>query len=128
MIVAIYDASDKSTAGDISDYLASTLQDPIARVDGVGSIQIFGGSYAMRIWLDPQKLYSYGLMPSDVENAVAAQNIQVSAGKIGAQPAPADQQLNATVTAQSKLKTADEFKQIIVKNDPTGALVHLSDG
>jgi multidrug efflux pump len=127
MIVGIYDKTDRATGFDIADYLVSTLQDPIARVDGVGSIQIFGGSYAMRIWLDPQKLFSLGLMPSDIEAAVAAQNIQVSAGKIGAQPAPADQQLNATVTAQSKLKTADEFKNIIVKNDPSGAIVHLSD-
>jgi multidrug efflux pump len=126
-IVGIYDKTDKATGFDIADYLVSTLQDPIARVDGVGAIQIFGGSYAMRIWLDPQKLFSFGLMPTDIENAVAAQNIQVSAGKIGAQPAPADQQLNATVTAQSKLKTADEFKNIIVKNDPSGAIVHLSD-
>ncbi|MEO8551043.1 MAG: efflux RND transporter permease subunit [Kofleriaceae bacterium] len=126
-IVGIYDESDKATDFDIADYLVSTLQDPIARVNGVGAIQIFGGAYAMRVWLDPQKLFSYNLMPSDIEGAIAAQNIQVSAGKIGQQPAPANQQLNATVTAQSKLKTADEFKQIIVKNDPSGAIVRLSD-
>src|SRR5580698_5296366 len=105
MIVGIYDASDKSTQGDIADYLNSTLSDPIARVDGVGTIEIFGASYAMRIWLDPTKLLSYGLMPSDVEAAILAQNVQVSAGKIGEQPAPPGQQLNATVTAQSKLRT-----------------------
>ncbi len=80
----------------------------------------------MRIWLDPQKLFAYGLMPSDIEAAVSAQNVQVSAGKIGAQPAPPDQQLNATVTAQSKLRTAAEFEQIIVKHDPSGARVRLS--
>jgi multidrug efflux pump len=127
MIVAIYDSTDKSSAGDISDYLTSTMQDPIARVDGVGSIEIFGAPYAMRIWLDPAKLLSYSLMPSDIEAAIAAQNVQVSAGKIGQQPAPADQQLNATVTAQSKLKTADEFKQIIIKYEASGATVRLSD-
>ncbi|MFT3699256.1 MAG: efflux RND transporter permease subunit [Kofleriaceae bacterium] len=126
-IVAIYDESDKATEFDIADYLVSTLQDPIARLDGVGAVQIFGGQYAMRIWVDPQKLLSYNLMPTDVMNAVQAQNVQVSAGKIGAQPAPANQQLNATVTAQSKLKTVAEFNQIIVKSDPNGALVHLSD-
>src|SRR5262249_48179058 len=127
MIVAIYDDSDKSTENDISDYLSSTLRDPIARVNGVGSIEVFGGSYAMRIWLDPTKLYAYSLMPSDIEGAIAAQNVQVSAGKIGQQPAPADQQLNATVTAQSKLHTADEFRNIIVKYDAAGAIVRLGD-
>jgi multidrug efflux pump len=126
-IVAIYDRSDKSTAGDISDYLASTMQDPIARVDGVGSLQVFGASYAMRIWLDPAKLLSFSLMPSDIEGAIAAQNVQVSAGKIGQQPAPADQQLNATVTAQSKLHTVGQFRDIIVKYDASGATVRLGD-
>jgi multidrug efflux pump len=127
MIVGIYDSTDKATQGDIADYLASTLQDPVARVDGVGSIQVFGASYAMRVWLDPTKLLSFGLMPSDVENAIQAQNIQVSAGKIGEQPAPPGQQLNATVTAQSKLRTAQEFRDSIIKYDPSGATVRLSD-
>ncbi|HEX4423420.1 MAG TPA: efflux RND transporter permease subunit [Kofleriaceae bacterium] len=127
MIVAVYDESNKSSAGDVSDYLASTMQDPIARVDGVGSIQVFGASYAMRVWLDPAKLLAYSLMPSDVENAIAAQNVQVSAGKIGQQPAPKDQQLNATVTAQSKLHTAQQFRDIILKYDVSGATVRLSD-
>jgi multidrug efflux pump len=127
MIVAIYDRANKATEGDISDYLASTMQDPIARVDGVGGIRVFGGSYAMRVWLDPAKLLAYSLMPSDVQNAIATQNVQVSAGKIGQQPAPPGQQLNATVTAQSKLHTAQEFRDIIVKYDPSGATVRLSD-
>jgi multidrug efflux pump len=126
-IVAIYDSLDKATGNDIADYLANTLQDPIARVGGVGSIQVFGASYAMRIWLDPAKLFSYNLMPSDVEAAIASQNVQVSAGKIGQQPAPPGQQLNATVTAQSKFQTAEQFKAIIVKHDPSGATVRLGD-
>ena len=127
MIVAIYDESDQSSGNDIADYLNSTLQDPVARVNGVGAIQVFGGAYAMRIWLDPTKLQALGLMPSDIEGAIAAQNVQVSAGKIGQQPAPEGQQLNATVTAQSKLRTPDEFKNIIVKYDPSGAIVRLAD-
>jgi multidrug efflux pump len=127
MIVGIYDRSDKATEGDIADYLTNTIQDPIARVDGVGGIQVFGTSYAMRIWLDPAKLLSYSLMPSDVENAIASQNVQVSAGKIGQQPAPAGQQLNATVTAQSKLHSAQQFRDIIVKYDASGATVRLGD-
>jgi len=127
MIVAIYDGSDQASDADIADYLSSTLQDPIARVQGVGSIQVFGASYAMRIWLDPAKLYAYRLMPSDVAAAVQAQNVQISAGKIGQQPAPPGQQLNATVTAKSKLHTAQEFRDIIVKPDASGAMVHLGD-
>jgi len=126
-IVAVYDETDKSNEGDIADYLSSTLQDPIARIDGVGSLQVFGASYAMRIWLDPAKLLAYSLMPSDIEAAVAMQNVQVSAGKIGQQPAPKGQQLNATVTAQSKLRTAKQFSDIIVKHDVNGALVKLGD-
>jgi multidrug efflux pump len=127
IIVAVYDETDKASFLDISDYIRSTLQDPIARVNGVGGFDVFGGAYAMRIWLDPTKLQALGLMPSDVEAAIASQNVQVSAGKIGDQPAPPGQQLNATVTAQSKLKTADEFKAIIVKYDASGAVVRLSD-
>ncbi|MEO8705492.1 MAG: efflux RND transporter permease subunit [Kofleriaceae bacterium] len=127
MIVAIYDRSDRQNAGDIADYLSSTLSDPIARVNGVGNIQVFGAPYAMRIWLDPAKLLAYHLMPSDIQGAIASQNVQVSAGKIGEQPAPKDQQLNATVTAQSKLHTADQFRNIIVKYDATGATVRLGE-
>jgi multidrug efflux pump len=127
MVVGVFDATDKATEGDISDYLASTLVDPIARVDGVGSLQVFGGSYAMRIWLDPGKLLAFRLMPSDVEAAIASQNVQVSAGKIGQLPAPKDQQLNATVTAQSKLHSAQQFRDIILKYDPSGATVRLGD-
>ncbi len=127
MIVGVSDESDKASNGDISDFLASTMQDSIARVDGVGSIQVFGSSYAMRIWLDPAKLLSFNLMPGDVENAILTQNVQVSAGKIGAQPAVEGQQLNATVTAQSKLHTAQQFRDIILKYDATGANVRLSD-
>ncbi len=126
-IVAVYDSTDKAKESDIADYLASTLQDPIARVDGVGAIRVFGSGYAMRIWLDPAKLQSFQLMPSDIQAAVAAQNVQVSAGKIGAMPAPPGQQLNATVTAQSKLQTAQQFRDIIVKSDAAGARVLLSD-
>jgi multidrug efflux pump len=126
-IVAIYDESNQATESDIADYLSSTMQDPIARVDGVGAIQVFGASYAMRIWLDPAKLQSFQLMPSDVQAAIAAQNVQVSAGKIGSLPAPPGQELNATVTAQSKLQTADQFRDIIVKHDAAGATVRLGE-
>ena len=127
LIIALYDKTDKASATDIADYLVSNLQDSIARVDGVGGVQVFGAQYAMRIWLDPTKLAAYQLMPSDVQSAITAQNAQVSAGKIGALPAAAEQQLNATVTAQSKLQTPEQFRNIVVKHGTTGAVVRLGD-
>ena len=127
MIIGLYDATDRSTSSELSDYLVSNLQDPIARVNGVGGVQVFGAQHAMRIWLDPARLAGYNLMASDVTSAIEAQNIQVSAGKIGGRPAPAGQQMSATVRAQSKLTTAEEFRRIILKHDTSGATVRLGD-
>lgn len=112
---------------DIGDYLTSNIVDVIGRVDGVGDIQVFGTGYAMRIWLDPAKLQKYALMPSDVVTALNNQNAQVSAGQLGALPAVADQQLNATITARTKLKTVAEFEQILLKSSADGAAVLLKD-
>ena len=127
MIVSLYDVTDTKMSVDVADYLLTNLQDPIARLEGVGTVQVFGGQYAMRVWLDPSKLASYSLMPSDISSAITAQNVQVSAGSIGALPASSEQQLNATVTAKSQLQTVDEFKNIIIKHDSSGAVVRLSD-
>jgi multidrug efflux pump len=127
LIVAIYDTSGRYSNLDISDFLISKMQDPLSRVSGVGSVQVFGAQYAMRIWMDPYKLHDFGLMPSDISKAVQAQNVQVSAGSIGAQPAAPGQEINATVTAQSQLQTPDQFRDIILKTDPSGAVVRLRD-
>ncbi|HEY2446943.1 MAG TPA: efflux RND transporter permease subunit [Rhizomicrobium sp.] len=127
VILALYDTSGRYSDIDIADYLTSHLSDPLARVPGVGSVQVFGAPYAMRIWLDPYKLSTYGLMPSDVETAVQAQNTQVSAGELGAQPAVAGQELDAVVTAQSRLETPEQFRNIILKSSPAGAMVRLGD-
>lgn len=127
MIVSLYDTTDTKMSVDVADYLLSNMQDPIARLEGVGTVQVFGGQYAMRIWLDPNKLASYSLMPSDISSAITAQNVQVSAGSIGALPSNKDQQLNATVTAKSQLQTPEEFSNIIVKSDSNGALVRLGN-
>ena len=86
MVVSVYDETDRVTNGDVADYLVSTLQDPIGRIPGVGDVIVFGSQYAMRVWLDPFKLASYKLMPSDVITAITAQNTQVAAGQIGGQP------------------------------------------
>ncbi len=112
---------------DIGDYLTSNVVDVIGRVDGVGDIQIFGTGYAMRIWMDPAKLQKYALMPSDVIAALNNQNSQVSAGQLGALPAVNDQQLNATITARTKLKTVQEFEAILLKSSADGAAVLLKD-
>jgi multidrug efflux pump len=127
MIVSLYDTTDTKMSVDVADYLLSNMQDPIARLEGVGTVQVFGGQYAMRIWLDPNKLASYSLIPSDISSAITAQNVQVSAGSIGALPSNKDQQLNATVTAKSQLQTPEEFSNIIVKSDSNGALVRLGN-
>ena len=127
MVVGLFSENPKTTNTDLADYLASNIQDPLSRVDGVGDIQLFGAQYAMRIWLDPQKLASFSLTPADVATAIRAQNAQVSAGQIGGTPNLPGTGLNATITAQSRLQTPDEFRQIIVKNSTGGATVRLAD-
>jgi len=127
LVIAVYDDTGKNSLIDIADFVNSKLQDPISRVNGVGDIQVFGSQYAMRIWLDPFKLNKYALTVGDVRNAVTAQNVQVSAGQIGANPSVPGQQLNATVTVQSRLHTAEEFRDIILRTAQDGALVRLRD-
>ncbi len=127
LVVALYDVSGRYNNIDISDFIASKLQDPLSRISGVGQTQVFGSPYAMRIWLDPYKLKSYSLTPGDVQNAVLAQNVQVSAGELGAQPTVPGQQLDATVTAQSRLTTPDQFRNIVLKASQGGAIVRLRD-
>ncbi len=112
---------------DIGDYVSSNVQDIVSRVEGVGEVQLFGSQYAMRIWLDPAKLQNYKLTPADISASISAQNAQVSAGQLGGMPAVEGQQLNATVTAQSRLQTAKEFEDIIVKANADGSFVRLED-
>ncbi|MDB5455654.1 MAG: transporter, hydrophobe/amphiphile efflux family [Caulobacter sp.] len=127
LVVGMFSNDPKTTNTDLADYIASNLQDPLSRVDGVGDVQLFGSQYAMRIWLDPVKLTSFGLTPADVSTAIRAQNAQVSAGQLGGLPATPGTALNATITAQSRLQTPEQFRAIIVKNSTGGAVVHLSD-
>ena len=127
MVIAFVSTDKKLTNNDLADYVSSTLNDTLKRVEGVGDTQIFGSGYAMRIWMDPDKLTKYFLMPSDISAAVTAQNTQVSAGQLGGLPARPGQQLNATVTAQSRLQTAEQFRNIILKSGTDGALVRLGD-
>lgn len=127
MTVVVYDETNQRTNRDVTDYLTSNIQDRLARLPGVGETNVFGSPYAMRIWLDPVRLASTGLMPGDVIAAVQAQNTEIAAGEIGAQPQPESQMLSATVTAKSRLQTPEQFRQIIVKARPDGAVVRLAD-
>src|SRR3954468_1747262 len=127
MIVAISDTTDKSTNFDVSDWLTTNIQDELSRVPGVGDVNVFGSSYAMRIWLDPHQLAGFNLMPGDVVTALQNQNTEVAAGEIGGLPQPQGQLLNATVTAQGRLQTPDQFRNVVVKSDPSGARVLLGD-
>lgn len=112
---------------DLSDYVSTNIVDALSRVEGVGEVQLFGAQYAMRIWLDPNKLNQYKLSPADIVAAIQAQNAQVSAGQIGAAPARAGQQINATITAQTRLQTPAQFEAILVKSQADGAQVRLRD-
>ncbi len=127
MVVAFYSEDGSMNGFDLSDYLASHVVDVLSRVNGVGDVTLFGSQYAMRIWLDPARLESYQLMPADVAVAIRAQNAQVSAGQLGGTPALAGQQLNATVTAQSRLQTPEQFAAILLKVNRDGSAVRLGD-
>ena len=128
MIVFGFISEDgKMNQTDLSDYVAANVVDPLSRVPGVGDVTLFGSQYAMRIWLDPAKLQSFQLTPADVITSIQAQNAEVSAGELGGAPAVAGQQLNATVSAQSRLQTAEQFGAILLKTTTSGAQVLLKD-
>ncbi|HEX8420944.1 MAG TPA: efflux RND transporter permease subunit, partial [Sphingomonas sp.] len=127
LFVGLYSENGKHDAEDLGDIVASRISDPLSRVPGVGDTQLFGSQYAMRIWVDPVKLNNYALTIADVTAAVTAQNAQVSAGQIGAQPAPKEQMLNATVSVSSRLTTPEQFSQIRLKSNTDGSIVRLGD-
>ena len=112
---------------DIADYLNTYISEPVSRVQGVGSVQVFGARYAMRVWLDPNKLATYKLSTSDVIAAIKAQNAQIAVGQLGGTPAVPGQQLNATVTAQGRLSTPEEFRAIVVRSNADGSRLTLGD-
>jgi len=126
--VLAFTSEDGSMNGsDLSDYVAANVQEAISRVEGVGDTTLFGSQYAMRVWLDPNKLSNFSLTPLDVKTAIQAQNAQVSAGQLGGMPAAANQQINATITSQTRLKTAQEFEDILLRTQTNGAQVRLRD-
>lgn len=127
MIVGLVSEDPTMRNEDLSDYLNANIQSVIARVEGVGEAVAFGGQYAMRIWLYPEKLLSYKLTPSDVKLAIRTYNVQVSAGQLGANPAVEGQQLNVTVNVKDLLKTPEEFGEILLRINSNGSVVRLKD-
>jgi len=127
MVLGVISTDGSMSREDLSDYIVSTLQDPIARTKGVGDFQVFGAQYAMRVWLDPAKLNNFQLTPLDVRSAIQAQNVQISSGQFGGLPAVEGQQLNATILGKTRLQTPEQFSQILLKVNTDGSQVRLSD-
>ena len=114
-------------SGEIADFIASNVQDPLSRTAGVGDYQLFGSQGAMRLWLDPAKLNNYGLTPVDVSNAISAQNVQIASGELGGLPSVKGQQLNATIIGPTRLHSPEQFGAILLKVNADGSQVRLRD-
>ncbi len=127
LVVGLISADGSMDKYDLTDFMVSTLKDPLSRTDGVGSVRIFGGQYAMRIWLDPHKLNSYQLTPGDVSAAISAQNNQVAVGDLGGTPSVAGQQISASMIAQTKMSSAEQFADILLKVNTDGSQIRLQD-
>ncbi|MEM5529423.1 multidrug efflux RND transporter permease subunit [Gammaproteobacteria bacterium AS21] len=127
MIIALYSPNGTMSATDLGDYIDASILGEIRRIDGVGSADLFGSKYAMRIWLDPKKMTAFSVTPDEVVSAIRNQNAQLATGELGALPAPSGQQLNATVIVPSKLSSVEEFGSIILRSSSQGAVVKLKD-
>jgi multidrug efflux pump len=127
MVIAFTSEDGSMSRADIADYVAANIQDPIARTQGVGQTQLFGSQYAMRVWLNPNRLNEYGLTPADVTSAIQVQNNQVAGGQLGGTPSVDEQQLNASIMVQTLLESPEEFGQILLKVNQNGAKVRLQD-
>ena len=112
---------------DIADYVASNIQDPLSRVNGVGDIDAYGSQYSMRIWLDPAKLNSFQMTAKDVTDAISSQNAQIAVGQLGGTPSVDKQALNATINSQSLLQTPEQFRNITLRVNQDGSEVTLGD-
>ncbi|WP_333495132.1 multidrug efflux RND transporter permease subunit AcrB [Kluyvera sp. CHPC 1.251] len=127
MVVGVINTNGTMNQDDISDYVAANMKDAISRTSGVGDVQLFGSQYAMRIWMDPNKLNNFQLTPVDVIAALKAQNAQVAAGQLGGTPPVKGQQLNASIVAQTRLTNTEEFGNILLKVNQDGSQVRLRD-
>src|SRR5690606_9761525 len=127
MVVSLTSTDGSMDAIGLGDYMSRNILGEIRRVDGVGSATLFATQRAMRIWIDPDKLVGLNLTADDINRAILAQNAQVAAGRIGAQPNPATQQISATVLVRGQLSTTEEFGGIVLRANPDGSMVRLRD-
>ncbi|MEJ2395967.1 MAG: efflux RND transporter permease subunit, partial [Candidatus Thiodiazotropha sp.] len=127
MVVGLVSTDGSMDRSDLADYAISQIREPLSRTRGVGSIRVFGSQYAMRIWLQAEKLTAYELTPVDVTTAIAAQNGQLTAGQLGGAPAVKNQQLNVTIISQTRMESAQEFENILLKVNSDGSQVRLKD-
>ncbi len=127
MFISVYSASPAVSQVEVSDYVLRNIQPALQRIDGVGNAMVFGSEPAMRLWLDPAKMRSYGLSSSDIAEAVRDQNRQIPAGSIGSRPTVRGQLITAAINASGQLKTVEEFENIIVRSDSSGSTVRLRD-
>ncbi|PVB60973.1 efflux RND transporter permease subunit [Labrenzia sp. 011] len=127
LVGALVSEDGRYSSLELGDMLASTIEDPVQRTEGVGSINIFGTQYAMRIWLDPARLYQYQLTPNDVTSAVTEQNTNVTVGNLGDQPVSTGQQFTVPLSAQSQLESVKDFQNILLKTNTDGSAIYLAD-
>ncbi|CAM2159935.1 efflux RND transporter permease subunit [Paraburkholderia tropica] len=127
MVMAFVSQDGSMDRYDLSNYVASHIEDPLSRVDGVGTVTLFGTQFSMRVWLNADKLNQYALTPVDVETAITNQNVQVAAGSIGGTPSVKGQAMQATITEASFLRTPEEFGNVLLKVNQDGSQVRLKD-
>ncbi|MFC7779354.1 efflux RND transporter permease subunit [Pantoea sp. GCM10028869] len=127
MVIGLIAKDGKLTNGDLADMLVSKLEDPISRTPGVGDFMVLGSEYAMRIWLDPAKLYKYNLMPSDVTTSIDNQNVQVSSGSLGGLPTIQGAKTQATILGKTRFTTVQQFENVLLKVNSDGSQVRLKD-
>jgi hydrophobe/amphiphile efflux-1 (HAE1) family protein len=127
MMVGLISEDGSMDGNDLRDYAVSNVEKVVARVPGVGEVEAFGSQYAMRVWLNPDKLTDYGLTVADVVAALRTYNVEVSAGQFGGMPAVEGQRLNASIIVQNLLKTPEEFAVIPVRTNSDGSIVRIGD-
>lgn len=127
MVVSFISTDGSMGNDDLADYVVANIKEPLSRLDGVGEIQLFGSQYAMRVWLDPNKLNSYQLTPADIQTAIKAQNAQIALGKLGGTPAVSDQQFTATIMGQTRLSTPEQFGNVLLRVNQDGSKIRLKD-
>lgn len=127
MLVGINSPNNQYSEVDLSDYLVRNVVEELKRVEGVGKVQSFGAEKAMRIWVDPNKLVSYGLSISDVNNAIRENNVEIAPGRLGDLPAEKGQLITVPLSAQGQLSSVEQFRNISLKSKTNGSVIKLSD-